>query len=196
MSDIKSARELAMAKVNAMEQPSEEERLSWKYVPEGEKIAARYLKQEAELVNEINKFEAVVVKYVTRGAADVLTRNISLPKNDIVRKNNKLAMDGIKAVKEDKVAVENILSRIRRVFAHYLEQGEQQRKQAYASLKANFEAKIRQALQQQYGSVPNVKIDVESQPQFQEEWRKMQAQLDSQYLKLLEEYRQELTALK
>ncbi len=35
-------------------------------------------------------------------------------------------------------------------------------------------------------------IDVESQPQFREEWRKMQAQLDSQYAKLLDEAKQEL----
>jgi len=36
------------------------------------------------------------------------------------------------------------------------------------------------------------KIDIEKQPQFQVEWSKMQSQLDSQYLKLLEEYKQEL----
>ena len=40
-----------------------------------------------------------------------------------------------------------------------------------------------------------VKIEVESQPQFQEEWRRLQAQLDSQYLKLLDEYKQELLSI-
>ncbi len=40
-----------------------------------------------------------------------------------------------------------------------------------------------------------IKIDVERQPQFQEEWRKLLTQLDSQYLMLLNEYKQELSAI-
>ncbi len=95
-------------------------------------------------------------------------------------------------MKSDKVDVENVYTKIRRIFSHYTEQGEQQRKQAYESLKAQFEAKVQQAIQQQMGLPTGVKIDVERQPQFQEEWRKIQSQLDSQYLILLDEYKQEL----
>ncbi|GAH80451.1 unnamed protein product, partial [marine sediment metagenome] len=40
-----------------------------------------------------------------------------------------------------------------------------------------------------------IKINVERQPQFQEEWRKIQTQLDSQYIKLLDEYKQELSTI-
>jgi plasmid stabilization system protein ParE len=103
-------------------------------------------------------------------------------------------MDGLKILKTDKVAVENIYSRMRRIFDHYIEQGEQQRKQAYESLKTEFEAKIQQAMRQQVDSIVGNKIDIESQPQFQGEWRKLQAQLDLQYVKLLDEYKQELCA--
>jgi len=91
--------------------------------------------------------------------------------------------------------VENVYSKIRRIFNHYVEQGEQQRKQAYEKLKIEFEAMAQQAVQQQLGLPTRVKIDVERQPQFQEEWRKIQAQLDSQYLKLLDEYKQELSGI-
>ena len=58
-------------------------------------------------------------------------------------------------------SIENIYSRMRRVFDHYYEQGEQQRKQAYAALKADFEARVQQAAQQQLGSFAGVGIDVE-----------------------------------
>ena len=126
------------------------------------------------------------------GAADVLVRNIGLPGDDSTRKNNRKVMDGLKAIKNDKISLENVYSKIRRVFTHYVEQGEQQRKQAYETLKAEFEAKMQQAVQQQLGSLAGVKIDVETQPQFQEEWRRIQVQLDLQYIKLLDEYRQEL----
>ena len=104
-------------------------------------------------------------------------------------------MDGIKTIKNDKVSVENVYSKIRRIFSHYAEQGEQQRKQAFEALKTEFEAKVQESLQQQLGSFSGVKIDVEKQPQFQEEWYKILAQLDSQYVILLNEYKQELLAI-
>jgi hypothetical protein len=104
-------------------------------------------------------------------------------------------MEGIKSLKKDKVGVENIYSRMRNIFSHYAEQGEQQRRQAYEQLKTEFEAKFQQAIQQQMGSAAGIKIDVERQPQFQEEWLKLLAQLDGQYLTLLNEYKQELSAI-
>ena len=195
MGDIKSAREIALEKVEKLGELTDEERLSWKYVPEGEKLAAKYLKQNLDLVAELGKYEAKVAGYIKEGASGILLRNINLPKNDLARKNNKKAMEGLKTLKKDKVAVENIYSKIRNVFNHYTEQGEQQRRQVYEQLKAEFSAKVQQAIQQQMGSMVGLKIDIERQPQFQEEWRKVLVQLDSQYLSLLNEYKQELSAI-
>jgi hypothetical protein len=195
MSDIKSAREIAAEKVEKLGEATDEERLRWKYVPEGEKLAARYLKQNLNLVAELGKYEEKVRRYIEKGASEILVRNINLPKNELARKNNKRAMEGLKTLKKDKVAVENIYSKMRSIFNHYTEQGEQQRKQAYAQLKVEFENKFRQAVQQQLGTTLGIKIDVERQPQFQEEWRKLLTQMDSQYLMLLTEYKQELSAI-
>ncbi len=194
-SEVKSAMEIAMAKVEQLGTVTDEERLKWKYVPEGEKLAAKYLKQNLNLVAELSQYEKNAKRHVIEGAGDILVRNINLSKNDSAKRNNKKAMDGLKTLKSDKVAVENIYSKIRRIFDHYIEQGEQQRKQAYESLKTEFEARIQEAVKQQLGSLAGIKIDVESQPQFQEEWHKLQAQLDLQYIKLLDEYKQELSAL-
>jgi len=193
MSDIKSALEIAMEKIEKLGKATDEERLKWKYVPEGERLAARYLKQDCNLVAELSQYEETARRYVIEGAGDILIRNINFPKDDLTKRSNKQAMDGLKNLKNDKVAVENVYSKMRHVFNHYTSQGEQQRKQAYESLKAEFEAKMQQAVQQQLGSLMRVRIDVEKQPQFREEWRKLQIQLDSQYLKLLDEYKQELS---
>ncbi len=193
--EIKSALEIAMEKVEKLGEVTDEERLRWKNVPEGEKLAARYLKQSLNLLSELGKFDEGAKKYVIEGAQDVLIRNIELPRSDLLRKKNKRVMDGVKLLKNDKVSVENVFSRMRRIFDHYVEQGEQQRKQAYESLKAEVEAKIQQAVQQQTGSSANMKINVENQPQFQEEWRRMLAQLDMQYTSVLNEYKQELAAI-
>lgn len=194
MGDIKSAREIAMEKIEKLGETTEEERLKWKYVPKGEELAAKYLKEDCNLVAELSQYQENARKYVVGGAAEVLIRNISLPKNnnDVVKRNNKRAMDGLKNLKSDKARIENVYSRIRYLFNHYAEQGEQQRKQAYESLRTEFEAKIQQAVQQQLGSLTGVKVDVEKQPQFQQEWRKVQTQLNSQYLQHLDEYKREL----
>ena len=195
MGDIKSAFEIAIEKAERLGKATDEERLKWKYIPEGEKLAARYIKQDCNLVVELSQYEENIKKYIIEGLADILIRNINLPGSDLVKRNNRRAMEGLKTIKSDKVRVENVYSKIRRIFDHYVGEGQQQRKQAYESLKTEFEAKIKQVLQQQLGSFVGVKIDVERQPQFQEEWRKIQTQLDSQYLKLLDEYKQELSAV-
>ena len=196
MADIKSAREIAMEKVAKLGEVTEDERLKWKYFPEGEKLAAKYLNEGVNLLPELNKYEGKAKELIITGVKEVLVRNVNLPKNEVAKKNNKGAMDGLRLLVQDKVAAENIFSKMRRVFDHYLGQGVQQKQQAYESLKAEFTARLQQALQQQYGSMPDVKLDVERQPQFQEEWMKLQAHLDAQYFKLLDEYKQELLNLK
>ena len=195
MGDIKSAAEIAREKVEKLDKPTDEERLKWKYLPEGEKLAARYLKQNLNLAAELGNYDEKVLKYIKEGMSEILVRHINLPKSNPARITNKKAMEGLKTLKSDKVGVENIFSKTRNIFKHYAEQGEQQRKQAYASLKAEFEAKIKQAMQQQLGPVAGMKIDAERQPQFQEEWRRLQIQLDAQYIRLLDEYKQELSAI-
>jgi hypothetical protein len=192
MGDIKSAREIAMEKIEKLGEPTEEERLKWKYVPQGEELATKYLNEDLNLLNKLGQYQEDVRKYVIEGATGILVRNIILPKNDVAKKTNRRAMDGIKALKNDKVGVENVYSRIRNIFNHYNQEGEQQRKQAYESLKVDFEAKIQQAIQQQLGTFATAKVDVEKQPQFHQEWRNLLVRLDAQYLTLLDEYKREL----
>lgn len=196
MDEIKSAAEIAMEKMEKMGRATDEERLEWKYIPEGRKLAGKHIKQGINLVAELSQYKGNVREYIIQGVTEVLISNINLPDSDIAKRNNRRAMEGLKVVKSDKAGVENVYSKIRRIFDHYVGEGAQQRKQAYQSLKAEFEAKMKQALQQQQlGTFAGMKLDVERQTQFQEEWRRAQVQLDSQYLKLLDEYKQELSAI-
>jgi len=147
-------------------------------------------------VAELSQYKDNIREYIIQGVAEVLISNINLPDNDSAKRSNRRVMEGLKVVKSDKVGVENVYSKIRRIFDHYAGEGAQQREQAYQSLKAEFEAKMKQALQQQQlGTFAGMKLDVERLPKFQEEWHRAQVQLDSQYLKLLDEYKQELSAI-
>jgi multidrug efflux pump subunit AcrB len=195
MSDIKSAREIAMEKLEKLGEATEEERLKWKLEPKGQELAARYLKEDCNLVAELGKYQESERKYVAAGASEVLVRNVELPRNEAIRRTNKKAMDGLKLLKNDKARVENAHSRIRQIFSHYTEQGAQQRRQAYENLRSQFQARIQQAIQQQLGTNAMMRVDVERQPQFQEEWRKLQVQLEAPYLEHLSEYRQEILSI-
>jgi hypothetical protein len=185
-----------MERVEKLEKPSEEEVLKWKYVPEGQKLAAEYLREGGSLVAELGKHQEKAKRFVVMGAEEILLRNISLPINDVIRKNNKRAMEGVKAIKTDKGAIENVYSKMRRIFAHYENEGEQQRRQAYEGLRQDFQARIEQAMREQGGLPPGARVESEGHPQFQEEWRRISAQFDSQYLKLLDEYKQEITKIR
>ena len=195
MGIIKSAAEIAKEKLEKIGEPTEQERLKWKYGPEGEKLAALYLKEDTNLMSEVKKYDDNAKQFIATSVNDILLRNISLPRNETARKINKKAMDGLKALKNDKVAVENVFSRMRHVLDHYVQEGAKQKKQAYEALKSEFEAKLQQAIRQQTGVNARMKIDVEKQPQFQEEWQRVQAQMEAQYMNLLDEYKKELAAI-
>jgi hypothetical protein len=196
MGIIKTAAEIAKEKLEKIGEPTEQERLKWKYGPEGEKLAALYLKEDTNLINEVKKFDDKARQVVSASVNDILVRNISLPRNEAAQRINKKAMDGLKALKNDKAAVENVFGRMRHVLDHYVQEGAKQKKQAYESLKTEFEAKLQQAIRKQTGVNARMKIDVEKQPQFQEEWARLQSQMEAQYTNLLDEYKQELAAIK
>ncbi|MGA2527418.1 MAG: hypothetical protein ABSF79_12520 [Smithellaceae bacterium] len=195
MTDVKSAFEIAMEKIKDIEPASEEERLKWKFVPKGEQLAGKYMKDDANMTTELGKYSEQEKKYVLQGVSAILIRNIDLPKNDAVKKNNRKAMDGIKLIKKDKTAVENVFSKIRYIFNHYAEQGEAQKKEAYEQVKEQFAMKLQQAVQQQMGTNAQMDINVEQHPQFQEEWRKALLRLDAQYVQHLTDYKHALLAI-
>jgi len=196
MDEMKSAYERAMERAESLGKASEEDLTKWKYIPEGEKLAAKYLREELDLATELGKYEEKVRQHVIQGAQETFLRNIDLPRNDAAKKKNKKVMEAIKELKRDKVGIENVYTKLRRVFSHYEKEGEQQRRQTYEAVKRDFEAKLMQAAQQQIGTAPPPKVNVESHPQFQQEWRRVLAQLDSQYLKLLDEYKKEILSIR
>ena len=78
--DIKSALEIAMEKVEKLGEATEEERLKWKYVPQGEQLAARYLKEDCNLAAELSQRQENEKKYIIEGAAEILSEVLTCPR--------------------------------------------------------------------------------------------------------------------
>ena len=195
MDEIKSAKDIALEKIGRVGDVTEADRLRWKYLPEGERLAAHYLKEEGDLAAGLAAQPASAVLYTRKGMESVLMAAVILPQNEAAKIRGQRAMDGLLAIKEDREGAQRLIEQMRQVLDHYADQGEKQRKSTYEALKDQYEAKLRRAMDKQLGgagSLDGQKIDVESLPQFHDEWRRVAAQLDQQYLKLLEEFKHEL----
>jgi hypothetical protein len=191
MEELKSAFDIAMERAEKLGKASPEEIRKLDLVPQGEKLAARYLKGQCDLTVELGKYDDEARGYVAESVKKVLLRNLDVPKNEVVKRTTRRAMEGIKSLKDDKGGVENVYSKLRRLFKHYEDEGAQQRSQAYEELKQDFYRNLQQLAQQQ-GIPTGISIDVESHPQFQEQWRLTLTKLDAQYRTLMEEYKLEI----
>lgn len=191
MGELKSAFDIAMERAEKLGEASPEEIRKRDLVPKGERLAARYLKGQCDLIVELSKYDDEARGYIAESVKAVLLRNLDVPKNDVAKRTNRRAMEGIKSLKQDKGGVENVYSKLRRLFKHYAEEGAQQRSQTYQALKQDFYSNLQQ-LAQERGIPTGISINVESHPQFQEQWRLTLIKLDSQYRTLLEEYKLEI----
>ncbi|RJO60900.1 MAG: hypothetical protein C4542_07845 [Dehalococcoidia bacterium] len=196
--EIKSAREIAMEKIAALDAVTEGDRLKWKFVPEGEQLALKYLKDGQDIASALSNYTQEAQPYVRSGVEDILLSNIQLPVNETIQNRNKKAIDGVLSIKKDKNAATKLLNQMKQILGHYTAQGAEQRKQTYEALKQQFEAKLKKAVSKQLGSHADTDlgISVETLPQFQEEWRRAAAQMDEQYIKLLEEFKHEMSKVK
>jgi nucleoid DNA-binding protein len=191
MSEMKSAWEKAMEKVEKLGKLSEEELKQLEYQPAGNKLAAKYLQEtDYDLDAEMMKYKGTGVrKYILQGAQEILLHSIVLPKNEYDMQTTRRAMSGLRLLKENKKLIDTILDRITNLLNYYA----QARQQTYLQFKKDFEVKLRehnQAMQQQVGA--KVHIEPEQHPQFVEEWRRINNQLDAQYAKALEEHKQQI----
>jgi len=193
--EIKSAYQIAVEKLAAIEEPTAAERLTWKYVPEGEKLAARYLKGDADLKQEVAAYDDAARAYVARGVAGILLPGIRLPHTEADAATVNHAVEGIRLIVTDTAAIEELLGRLQQVFDHFTSTGATQIQQVHEQLKQQMTARVQQAMAQQGGGNANLNIDIEAQPEFQAEWRKVQSQFEGQYNQMIEEIRAQIKAL-
>jgi hypothetical protein len=192
---MKSAFERAMERAEKLGTLSPEELKRLDSLPHGNLIAARYLRDENnDLEAELTKLKGTGVrKYIIEGAQEIFLRNIALPRDSRSKQAARRAMAGLQVLKENKKALSGIVARLEQLFNYY----EQARQQSFNQLKQSFEARLNEKTggleKRLLGGRP--KINVEGQPEFQEEWYRAQASLDQQYEKALEDQRHEIEKL-
>ena len=191
---VKTALERAMERADSLGKITSDELKRLEFVPQGNSIAARYLKEEEfSLDAEISKTKGTGNrKWVLMGVQDTLLSNITLPRDTASKNTSKKAMEGIVLIKDNKKAAKAVITKIETLFNYY----EQARAQMMKELKKEIEAKLaemQKSMKYQIGSARN--IEMETQQQLQEEFRTAISQLDSQYEPTLQQHKKELHRL-
>ncbi len=163
-------------------------------VPKGQTIAARFLQdKQLNLEEELSNFQGTARHLIIEGIQETFLRNIHPPANENATDTNRRAMKGLMVIKEDKEALLEIFSELEYLFQYYTEA----LKHNYANLKEAFSQRTdaaKQLLEEQMGI--RVRVDVEKQPAFQEEWLKTLNELNRRYEAILDEHRERIRRLR
>ncbi len=192
---IKSAFEIAMEKAAKLEKLSPEEVLRMKWVPEGERLAALYLRGDSDLSKMMKSIERSAFPYVLRGMISVLAANITLPRSEAALTANQRALDAFRLLCKDGKTLSAIAGRVTNVQEQYAGYGRQLLERSYNELKQRFTEQVQQQLKKQGIPASQVKVDIESMPEFQSQWRATASRIEQQYEQHLEEFRQQLKEL-
>ena len=187
MDSMKSAYDRAMERVESLGASTVEEKLQLKYVPLGERFASSYLKDEQDLKVALEECEPEGRAYLSKGIMKVLIQNIRLPRIEDDKQRNEKSIQGIALIKKDKKAIDDITSHIEYVCNTFVQYRQQRIDQTYQEFKTQFEQRIQEAMKKQGGVPRNAQMNVESMPEFHQEWNRVVAQLDTQYESPLEE---------
>lgn len=187
---IKSAFERAWEKAERIAANADDGKVKeLQYGPDGARLAARFLKEEKfDLNQELSQFPAEIRKYVTAGAVQTLESNIGLPRNERLRRDAGRALEGLLALKRDKSRVSVVKDKLQGMFAQY----EQLRQNGYNSLRQEYDAMLRQAMQQQMGISTQMKIDVENHPEFRQRLQEFTVRLEQEFERRLQPLKEEI----
>ncbi len=195
MDEIKSAFERAMERVKNVPDATPLEKLAWKWVPAGQKLATQYLRdQSTNLSAELAKFGDTERPHVMKGIMEVLVANLTLPRNPVQQQTNEKVLRAIETIKRNRAKVQELLNYVRTLMNQYTQHAKQQHQQVYQQVKTQFQAELQRAIQQQRVNIPQG-TDVDNLPEFQQHLRRALFQIDEQYDQHLREHKARLLVM-
>jgi hypothetical protein len=193
VAEIKSALELALEKAEQYGRASKEDLLRDKCKEQGRQWAVQFLNlEEIDLGKELAALPREAQPLARVAMKEVFLRNITLPKEDAVDVRLDRSLEGIMAAAADKKAMGRLIKEIDQIMQQYLVA----RNSAFQQLKTSFGQTLgnyTRALEAQLKT--KVRLEVEQLPEFQQEWRKFEGNLTSQFEPMLEDRKQQMLHL-
>ncbi|MBM7855642.1 ElaB/YqjD/DUF883 family membrane-anchored ribosome-binding protein [Desulfohalotomaculum tongense] len=190
---IKTALEKALERSEKFRQVSTEELKLMEYKPRGNSLAGSFLIKNTDLAAELAQVPDDIRSYVKQGIEETLLKNITLPENENAKQLSKKALAGFTYIKEDLEGLNHIIGELEYLFNYYQQAAEQAKATVRAQLHQQFMA-AKQQLEAQYGGA--VEINLENQPEFQNELRKVMSSLNQRFEGALQQAKAKIAALK
>jgi hypothetical protein len=190
VAEIKSALELALEKAEQYGRASKEDLRQDRFKEQGRQWAVQFLKEEeVDLEKELAALAPEGQASARLAMKEVFLRNVILPKEETLDPRMLRAMDGVMLTATNQKA----MTRLKQEVDQLLQQFLMARNSAYQQLKNSFMQTLgnyTRALEAQMQS--KVSLEVENLPEFQQEWRKFEINLTTQFEPVLENRKQQM----
>jgi hypothetical protein len=189
VAEIKSALELALEKAEKYGRASAEEMALSQSQDQGRQLAVLFLKGEGDLEADLKKVPPTAQPAVRQAIKEVFLRNLTLPRENAVDPRQDLALEGLLLVAGNPKAMAHLQAEMEQILQQFI----QIRNNARQQLKARYAAgagQLQQAMEAQLHQ--KVRVEAEHLPQFQEDWRRFQGQLQDQFDPMLETLKEKM----
>jgi hypothetical protein len=187
MAEIKSTLELVMERAAKMGMASKEEIKAGETKQEGMKQAALFLREEGvDLGKVLMEYQPADQMVIRNGMASTLLRNIVLPREAEQQKSVEKALQGLLQVSQGDSELAAAFGDMKSIMARYIEHRDQLRQQLEDQFAQQMQM-MEQNLAKQTGM--KMKLAPSQHPKFQEEWLKVQTELNGQYGKAINQYK-------
>ncbi|HHD56474.1 MAG TPA: hypothetical protein ENK89_02200 [Desulfobulbaceae bacterium] len=190
MAEIKSTMELVLERAARMGKASSKDLANDEAKKTGMQLIAAYLDGKGDSPSQLlSKQDPQQQAAVRRGMAEALLRNIFLPRDEHAQERTEQATRGFIDLAGGAGDIISICQEMQHVIGQYLQHRDQLKSQLEEQMRMQYEQLL---AQQMGGQAEGMQIDPTTQPKFQEEWRRVEAELDGQYNQALAQYKEQL----
>ncbi len=185
MAEIKSTMDMVMERAARMAAGAEETNyLADEQLKEGMRLGAAYMRGEPGLGERLTALPEAEKGPLRKGAVQAMLRNIFLARESEKQELAEKAMHGLVEIGQGDGELLKILAEMKKILDGYRQHGEQLKEQLEAQFSQQM-ALMEQNLAKQTGQA--MKLQPSQHPKFQEEWARIQGQLNEQYGKALQQ---------
>jgi hypothetical protein len=191
MADIKSTMDMVMERAARMAAAAPPATDNEALVKKGMRLAADYLnRKEIDLPRELAAQPAAEQGEVRKGMAQILLRNVVLPRTKELQASGELALQGILLLAGKKGETTTVCRELEQILKQYGQHKEQMTQQLDEAIKAQLEQQG--AARGQGGKV---NINPAMHPQYREELARMQTGLNNQYNDAMDQRKERILQL-
>jgi hypothetical protein len=189
MAGIKSTMDLVMERAARMGMATPDEMRHEESLKKGMQSTADYLNgTKASLLDILGEYEHSEQASVRKGMLASLLRNLFLPRDEEGSQRIERAVKGIVELNQGTSDITALCKELQTITSQY----GQHRKQLYEQLKEQMRMQIEQMLLRKGMKADGMKIDPTMEPQFKEQWSRLEMDLDGQYGQALEQFKAQL----